>query len=590
MMDILSIILISMLLFTIVLLIWIEIHYKRKVTILRNENNLYKIVNEYQSEAVVLFSENFELLRANIAARKMLQIKPYREGEVLPKEILFQVGKSDLQTLPKMFETQSKISKGTIHLERVLMRVDGTRYHVNIYIDRSKWKDRDSIVCIFQDISSEYRENELIKHAGEVDFLTDLPSQFKANDDINRLVISAQRENKKIAFFIFGINNFNRIKKTFGFGYTNNILKKFSDFLRTLEDDRSKIYRFDCDNFLYMIEDIEDVEYVIERGEAISRDLSSYFVSTSKDAKLVFSIGIVLFPDHGRNASKLIDHAHLALADSVDRGDGSIVVFDINMCNVQENERTKVEEMKIGLEKNEFEVYYQPIVNLETNEVNAAEALVRWNHPKHGLLTTDKFIRLAEVSGLIMDIGEFVLEEVISQHKKWHEFGFRDIEISINISARELLTYHLSEKLEQLFMDHDVNPRYFNLDLSERDAIDDLHKTDYEFSILKDIGVNLSLDHFGTGGSSIVELQKLPIRTLKVDQSFIKAIDRDKYHQETFKAIIMLSQALNMDVVAAGVETEAQRDKLIELGCDFIQGHVFYKPTPAFEFQELLRE
>jgi len=589
-MDILSIILISMLLFAIVLLVWMEIHYKRKVTTLRSENNIYKIVNEYQSEAVVLFSENFELLRANIAARKMLQIKPYREGEVLPKEILFQVGKSDLQTLPKMFETQSKISKGTIHLERVLMRVDEKRYHVNIYIDRSKWKDRDSIVCIFQDISSEYRENELIKHAGEVDFLTDLPSQFKANDDINRLVISAQRENKKIAFFIFGINNFNRIKKTFGFGYTNNILKKFSDFLRTLEDDRSKIYRLDCDNFLYMIEDVKDVKYVIERGEAISRDLSNYFVSTSKDAKLVFSIGVVLFPDHGRNASKLIDHAHLALADSVDRGDGSIVVFDINMCNVQENERTKVEEMKIGLRENEFEVYYQPIVNLETNEVNAAEALVRWNHPKHGLLTTDKFIRLAEVSGLIMDIGEFVLEEVISQHKKWHEFGFRDIEISINISARELLTYHLSEKLEQLFMDHGVNPRYFNLDLSERDAIDDLHKTDYEFSILKDIGVNLSLDHFGTGGSSIVELQKLPIRTLKVDQSFIKAIDRDKYHQETFKAIIMLSQALNMDVVAAGVETEAQRDKLIELGCDFIQGHVFYKPTPAFEFQELLRE
>jgi len=588
-MDILSMILIGILLFIIVLFLWIEIRNNKRVRILQNENNLYRIVNEYQSESVVVFSENFEVLRANISARKMLQLKPYKEGEVPQKEIIFKVGKSDPQTLSKLFETQSKIKKGTIYLEKVLMTVDKTRHHVNLYIDRSKWGNRDSLVCIFQDISSKFRENELVKQIGEVDFLTNLPSQFKANEDINRLVISAQRENKKITFFIFGINNFNKIKKTFGFGYANNILKKFSDFLRTLENDKSKIYRLDCDNFLYMIEDIKDVAYVIERGEAISKDLSNYFVSSSKDANLIFSMGIVLFPDHGRNASKLIDHAHLALADSVKKGDGSIAIFDVTMCNVQENERTKVEEIKIGLEEGEFEVYYQPIVNLETNEVNAAEALVRWNHPKHGLLTTDKFIRLAEVSGLIMDIGEFVLEEVISQHKKWHEFGFRDIEISINISARELLTYHLSEKLEQLFLDHNVDPRYFNLDLAERDAIDDLQKTDYEFSILKDIGVNLSLDHFGTGGSSIVELQKLPIRTLKVDQSFIKAIDKDKYHQETFKAIIMLSQALNMDVVAAGVETKKQRDKLIELGCNFIQGHVFHKPKPAFEFQELLR-
>ncbi len=215
---------------------------------------------------------------------------------------------------------------------------------------------------------------------------------------------------------------------------------------------------------------------------------------------------------------------------------------------------------------------------------------MRWNHPRFGMITPEKFIHIAETSGLVVNIGTFVLEEVIFQQKRWSELGFKSIEISINISARELIYYQLGEKLEQLFIDHKVDPHYFNLDMSESDAVEDPLKTEHEFTLLKKIGVNLSLDHFGVGGSSIEQLQKLPIHVFKIDRSLLNKIDEDKNHQETVRAIVVLAHALGIEVVAEGIEAKEQYTMLQKLGCDYAQGYIFSKPAPAFEFQALLRK
>ena len=588
-MELLTIVVAGMVLLSALLIYLLKLFYSKKVDRLTEEVKLFKNANEYQEEGVVVFSETFEVLSANRSARKMLQLQPYKQGEIAEKEILLQVGKSDVQSLPAIVEKQSGITQGTLHIERALMMIGNTRQHVNIYIDHSTWNRKKSLTCVIQDISHEFKENELMKQFGEVDFLTNLPSQFKANTDINQLVITAQREHKKLAFFLFGINNYSKMKATFGFGYTNSLLKGFADFLQNLESPKSKSYRLDCDNFLHMVEDIQDEEEALETAYALSKSIGAFFESKNRESNLTFPIGVVLFPQHGRNASKLIDHAHIALNNSR-KAESVVTLFKSEFNNIQEKERNMVEEMKMGLIEGEFEVYYQPIINLKSAKITAAEALIRWNHPLQGLLTPDKFIRLAKVSGLIIDIGEFVLEQVITQHKKWHDFGFNDIEISVNISARELLNYQLSEKLKELFLREEVDPKLFNLDMSESDAMQDMIKTDYEFSMLKEIGVNLSLDHFGIGGSSVQQLQKLPIHTLKVDRIILKDIDKDQYHQETFKAIVVLAHALNMEVVAEGIETRGQFEMLQKLGCDRAQGHIFAKPAPAFEFQELLRK
>ena len=588
-MDIVTWIGILAVLTSVLLLFWMRRYYTREIASLEGEIKLFKNANEYQDEAVVVFSTKYEVLNANRAARKLLHLEPFHQDMIPEQEILLQVGHSDPKSLFDVIEQQGKITDGTIHLEKVKLMVAKTVYHVNIFIDHSKWNFQNSIICVFQDISREFREEENLKKLGEIDFLTNLHSQFKANSDINHMVITAQRESEQLALFIFGINQFEKMKVTYGLAYTNNLIKKLAEFLKGLESESTFSYRLDCDNFLYIIRDIKGEDDALKRGEEISKKISRFFKLNSKDTHLTFSMGIVLYPDHGRNAAKLIDHAFVALEESMERADGSVQIFQKEKNHIQADEMLMTEEMRRGLEGKEFEVYYQPIIDLKTMRVAGAEALIRWNHPRLGLIGPDKFIRLAEVSGLIMDMGEYVLNEVIYQHKRWSDLGFKMIQISINISARELLSYQLGEKLEQFFMDHKVDPHYFSLDMSEYDAVEDPVKTDLEFSILKKIGVNLSIDHFGVGGSSIEQLQKLPIHTLKIDRSLLKQIDTDKNHQEAVKAIVVLGHALNMQVVAEGIETKEQYAMLQKLGCDMAQGYIFSKPAPVFEFQELIR-
>ena len=588
-MDTLTLIGLSAVLAAVLLLLWMKRYYSKEISRLKGEIKLFKNANEYQDEAVVVFSADYEVLSANRAARKLLQLEPFHQNMKPEKEIFLQVGHSDPQSLFEVIERQGKITKGTIHLEKVVMTVDKATHPVDIFIDHSKWNFKNSIICVFHNATSERAKEEKLKKLGEVDFLTSLPSQFKANSDINNMVIEAQRESKQLAFYIFGINHFEEMKVTYGLAYTNNLLKKFSEFLIGLKSKNSFGYRLDCDNFLYIIKDIGSETAALEEGKKIYKKLSQFFKRSGKDTNPAFSIGIVLYPDHGRNASKLIDHAYIALAESRERSEGNVMIFKREKNHIQSDQMIMTEEIKSGLKKKEFEIYYQPIISLKDMQVEAAEALIRWNHPRLGLIGPDRFIHLAEVSGLIVDIGEYVLEEVIRQHKHWAEFNFKSIEISINISARELLTYQLGERLEQLFIDQKVDPHYFNIDISESDVMEDPIKTDMELSILKKIGVNLSIDHFGVYGSSIEQLQKLPIHTLKIDRSLLKNVDSDKDHQEIVRAIVVLAHTLKLETVAEGIETKEQYAMVQKLGCDRAQGYIFSRPAPAFEFQELIR-
>ncbi|RLA73646.1 MAG: hypothetical protein DRG30_06020 [Epsilonproteobacteria bacterium] len=589
-MDLLTELGITSVLASMTLFFWMRRYYSKEINRLKGEIKLFKNANEYQEDAIIVFSGGCEVYSANRSARKLLQLEPFHINMIPEKKILLKIGHSDPLALLDVIEKEGKIIKRSIHLEKVVMTVGEIVHQVNIYIDHSKWNLKNSVICIFQDAASDFKEIEEQKMLGGIDFLTSLPSQFKANSDINRMVIHAQKDSKKLALFIFGINDFEKMKVAHGLAYSNNLLKKFSEFLLELVEDNTFIYRLDCDTFLYLVNNIKDEDTALNKGKEISKKISRFFKHNSKDTYLTSSMGIVLFPDHGRNASKLIDHALKALAESKEKEDGTVQIFKKEQIHIQATEEIMIEEMKRGLKSGEFEVYYQPIIDLKTLDITGAEALIRWNHPRLGLITPAKFMHLAEASGSIMGIGEFVLEQVISQHKQWNELNFKDVEISINISARELLAYQLGEKLEQLFIDNKVDPKFFNLDMSENDAIEDSIKTDLEFSILKKIGVNLSIDHFGVGGSSIENLQRLPIHTLKIDRSLLKNINTDVNHQETVKAIVVLGHALNIGVIAEGIESKEQYSMLQKLGCDHAQGYIFYKPSPVCEFQELIRQ
>jgi EAL domain-containing protein (putative c-di-GMP-specific phosphodiesterase class I) len=247
------------------------------------------------------------------------------------------------------------------------------------------------------------------------------------------------------------------------------------------------------------------------------------------------------------------------------------------------------EEIINGLKNSEFLLHYQPVFNLETNNMIGAEALIRWKHPKYGLISADRFLHVAEKTGLIVDIGEYVFRDAIKQRKKWDMLGFNKFKITLNLSLREMQVDQLVMKLDKLFEEYKVDSFDFNLDITEADAMANIDKTAVDFKLFKDLGLSISLDNFGAGYSSIKYLQTLPISMIKIDRSLIFDLSSNLDHQMAVKGIIELAHVLGYEVSAEGVETKKESTILSKLGCDHAQGYLFSKPIPVFEFQELLR-
>jgi EAL domain-containing protein (putative c-di-GMP-specific phosphodiesterase class I) len=227
--------------------------------------------------------------------------------------------------------------------------------------------------------------------------------------------------------------------------------------------------------------------------------------------------------------------------------------------------------------------------SLKNEEMVGAEALIRWNHPEHGLITADKFLDVAERTGLIVDIGEYVFREVIKQRKEWDELGLQKFKITVNLSLKEMQVQTLIDKLKNLFNHYAVDPTEFNLDISESAAMANIKQTMIDFKLFKELGLSLSLDQFGAGYSSLKYLQALPLSMVKIDRSMIFELYYNLDHQTAVKSMIALLHGLGYEVVAEGVETSKESSLLYNLGCNYAQGYLFSRPLPASEFQELLK-
>ncbi|HHD78830.1 MAG TPA: EAL domain-containing protein, partial [Epsilonproteobacteria bacterium] len=247
------------------------------------------------------------------------------------------------------------------------------------------------------------------------------------------------------------------------------------------------------------------------------------------------------------------------------------------------------EEIQMGLKNHEFFLYYQPIFNLKTEDMIGAEALIRWNHPELGIVSADKFLEVAERTGLIIDIGEYVFREAIKQRKVWDDMGLKKFKTTLNLSLKEMHVDKFIQKLETLFSDHSVDPRDFNLDITESSAMANVEKTAMDFKLFKDLGLSLSLDHFGASASSLKHLQMLPLSMIKIDRSLIFDLYSNLDHQITVKSMIKLIHGLGFKVVGEGVETSKESTLLYDFDCDYAQGYLFSKPLPAKELEELLK-
>ena len=560
--------------------------YSIKFKDIENDLKFFKKEKEYQSEAMMVFTRDNKIIFANQAAKDLFSLSIENKKYHVNKSILLKINTSDPLDFFEVIEKKGNTTEENFRLEDTLLIVDGKKKKVNMYIDKSSWNINHTITCVVEADAPTTEQTQ--KRDGQVDFLTGLPSQFLSLSEINSLVIESQKRSENFALFLLGIDHFSDIQNTLGQAYSNQILKNMSKYFLENPDENRKIYRMDCDKFLLVIKHVDNDELARKVGRKLIVDIGNYF-KEDVNTRLTVSFGIARYPENGENATKLINHVYIALDSAQKDSVSNIELFSSETQVIHKDEVKMNEEIIKGLRNREFLLYYQPIFNLKSEDMIGAEALIRWNHPTLGLISPEKFLEVAEKTGLIVDIGEYVFREAMKQRKQWDEFGFKKFKITLNLSLREMQVDQLIKKIDTLFEEYSVDPFDFNLDITEEDAMENIEKTNSDFTLFKELGLSLSLDHFGAGYSSLKHLQVLPLSMLKIDRSLIFDLSSNIDHQMAVKAIINMAHTLGYEVVAEGVETSKESSILHGLACDHAQGYLFSRPLPVFEFQELLR-
>ena len=566
--------------------LWMNRTYKEKLADVADELKFFKKEKEYYNEAMIVFSKDYKVLFANQSAKNLFSLnKEYKEF-ALGIDVQLQIASDPVIDFFEAIEKKSSSTEENFYFKDTIFITNKEKKKANIYIDKSTWNIDNTFTCVIDIASS--TESVMSNKDGKVDFLTGLPSQFSSLSEINSLVMESQKKSESFALFLLGIDHYDDIQATLGNNYTNQILKKITNYFIENPDLNRKIYRMDCDKFLLVIKNIDADESARKEARKLIFDIGDYYKGEN-NTRITVSLGIVRYPAHGENATKLINHVYFALNKAQKASESNIEFFNAETQVLHKDEVKMNKEIIKGLQNGEFLLHYQPVFNLKNEVIIGAEALIRWNHPTQGIITPEKFLEVSEKTGLIVDIGEYAFREAMKQRKKWDEHGFENLKITLNLSLREMKVDQLVKKLDRLFEEYAVDPLDFNLDISEEDAMTNIEKTVVDFKLFKDLGLSLSLDNVGAEYSSLKYLQSLPISTLKIDRSLIFDLASNLDHQMAVKSIIQLAHTLGYEVVAEGVETSRESKILSGLKCDHAQGYLYSRPLPVFEFQALLR-
>lgn len=443
------------------------------------------------------------------------------------------------------------------------------------------------IVCFSFDLT-EYKKQ--LNHLAYHDALTTLPNQALLKDRLQQAIALARRNEQMLAVMLVNLDRFKIINDTLGYVTSDQLLQEVATRLSGCVRDSDTVARLGSDEFALLLTQIGRAEDAAKVAQGIKDVLESPFHFAGQELFAQASIGISLHPDDGSDAMALLKTAGTALNRAKEQGGNDYQFYTSGRTTKALRQLVLENNLRPGLEREEFLVYYQPQVNIESFQIVGIEALVRWQHPGLGLLYPQEFIRMAEESGLIVSLGEWILRAACVQSKSWQDAGFEPLRLAINLSARQFQQPRLIPIIEQILTETGLDPRYLEFELTEGSVMKDPDEAIKKLNELKQMGVTISIDDFGTGHSSLSYLKRFPIDTLKIDQSFVREISTDPEVTAIVTAIITLAHALKLNVIAEGVETEEQLKFLRSLGCDEVQGFLFSKPISADEFTAMLIE
>jgi len=444
------------------------------------------------------------------------------------------------------------------------------------------------VVFVSRDITERQRYEETIRHQAFHDSLTGLPNRMLFKDRLTLAIAHAKRNKQMLAVLFLDLDRFKLINDTLGHDMGDQLLKCIAERLTGCVREDDTVARLGGDEFTILLPEITQVESVAKVAQKILEMIREPLVIEDHELYITTSIGIVLYPNDGEDAETLLKNADTAMYRAKEKGKNNYQIYTPAM-NARALERLAMENgLRRALERNEFVVYYQPKVNINTGKIVGMEALVRWQTPDRGLLPPGEFIPLAEDTGLIVPIGEWVLRTACAQNKAWQDAGYPPVRVAVNLSARQFHLQNLVEVVSRILKETGLAPEWLELEITESVAMQNAEYTVKMLKELKEMGIQLAIDDFGTGYSSLSYLKRFPINKLKIDRSFVNEIGLDQDNEAIASTVIVLGQSLKLGVVAEGVETEEQCDFLKQHQCDEMQGFLFGKPVSADEFEELL--
>ena len=553
------------------------------------------VFEQWPTTALVLDPGSAKVLAMNPAGLRSFGYT-FEEVHALNFSQLFSVEGVD----PKALLKRVQESNPRTPLEMRQACQDGTSRNVEAHCYPLQLDNKSLLAVAVHDVTVRRKaENHLLEkhqqldHLAHHDQLTGLPNRLYLQAHLPVAIEEAKKNSAVLAVLFLDLDRFKHVNDSRGHETGDKLLKTVAQRIRSTMRAEDVVVRMGGDEFVVILKGVKSSDQVSEAASRINHALGAPMVVDGRTLVTTVSIGVALYPHDGADMGELLRHSDTAMYQAKDRGRNNFQLFAPGM-DKRLKERIAIEaSLRTALSSRQLDVHYQPIVDIESQRVVALEALLRWKHPNHGYVRPERFVNVAEEAGLIVPMGDFVLQRAIEDTVRWRQAGATIVPVAINVSAVQLQRSNLAESISRLTKQHGLEPSMLQVELTESAVFERREGRAHEASQdavakLRELGVHIAIDDFGTGYSSLSYLKRWRVDTLKIDRSFVRDLVTDMSDLAIVSAIIAMAKYLHIKVVAEGIEGWPQLEKLRQLGCSYAQGYLFARPAPAADCMRLL--
>ncbi|PWA11240.1 PAS domain S-box protein [Pueribacillus theae] len=554
---------------------------------IRQSEAMYRLITENSSDLISIIDKegNFTYVSPS-----HINILKYEEFELTSSKLLDWIHEDDRENVSQKIQKVFKTRRRSAQLEFRIRKKNGKYMYVDTKVNSifNEAREISSIVLVMRDITERKKIEKIIYHLAYHDALTDLPNRRLFMNELRDAVSQAKQSSSTIAVMFIDLDRFKYVNDSWGHDTGDYILTEAARRIRKSLRSNDTIGRLGGDEFAVLLREVKDKEDVERLTKRIQKKFEEPVEFSGQTYSLSCSIGIALFPDDGRKADDLLTKADTALYNVKDKGRSGYAFFHPEMEEKSLEQVLLENELRKAIELEQFHLDYQPKVDFSTGELVGMEALVRWDHPDLGRIPPNQFIPLAEETGLIVPLGEWVLRRGCEQNKEWQEKGHSPMRLAVNLSVKQLEHPGIVQTIKKVLQETKLDPNWLELEVTESIFADVEHAASL-LQEIRNLGVHISIDDFGTGYSSFSYIKHLPVDTLKIDSSFIRDIHQNEESQAIVKAVLTLAKSLSINVIAEGIENKEQFNLLNEDGCQQGQGFLFSKPLSSQDFEKYLQ-